>query len=367
MDIIPIDSDPKTYNTNWLLFDNTVYTSIQGPACFNTIEGVCYNTESLEECVNKCDEHENCSHGYYLSSEDNNICVPMYTPAFVEKTNYTYELISTKNFEDLNYKGTAFLDTRVNDYPPKRTHIVFYDDIARIKFGDSTLSLKVDKEDVTISDNKEEFIDFRIAQLIVNTEFARAPLNYNSKYLLVLNNSNLTIGIDNLAEDIEGQNIIIEPSRDTIRGALEQMYEIIPANIEKTGNRVNYYEQFYLKLNTNKTTYYYNVPSANKYLSVKDDKLIYLTDKVNEASLFKFTPVNKAFKCENNTCIPTNLLPDSENIYRDNTCFNLCKKPQSKEFYETNSKAKSSNRIPLILIAIFLVLLVLAVVLLLCL
>ena len=132
MEIIPIDPNPKTYNTNWLLFEDTVYNSIQGPACFNTIEGVCYTTEALEECVSKCEEHEKCSHGYYLSSKDNNICVPMYTPTFVDNTNYTYELISTKNFKDLKYKGTAFLDTRVNNYPPERTHIVFYDDIVKL-------------------------------------------------------------------------------------------------------------------------------------------------------------------------------------------------------------------------------------------
>jgi len=365
MKLNSIDPNPKTYNTNWLLFDDTVYSSIRGPACFNTIEGVCYTTESLEECVNKCDEHEKCSYGYYLSSKDNNICVPMYN-SFLED-NYAYELISTKNFENLNYKGTAFLDTRSNNYPPKKTSTVFYDDIVRIELGENTLSLQADTKDVSISNFKEDFIEFRIYQLLFNTEFTRISLNYNSKYLLIINNSNLTIGIDNLDKDLSNQNIIIEPSRDTIRGSLEQMYEIMPANREKTGNSVNYYEKFYLKLNTNKTTYFYNVPSANKYITVKDDNLLYLTDDVNKAVLFSFTPVDKVFKCENNTCVPTELLPDSENVYRDSTCFNMCNKTQSKEFYETKTKRKPNNRIPLILIAIFLVLLVLAVILLLCL
>lgn len=363
MKIIPIDSNPKTYNTDWLLFDDTVYTSIQGPACFNTIEGVCYTTESLEECIAKCDEHEKCSYGYYLTSKDNNICVPMYTETFINQTNYSYELINTKNFENLNYKGTAFLDTRSNNYPPKRTSIIFYDDIVRIEFDESTLSLNLDTEDVTVSNLKQNFIEFRINQMLVNTEFSTNPLNYNSKCLLSINNTNLTIGIDNLSKDLLSENITIEPTATTIRIATEQMFEIIPADVEKTGNPVNYYEKVYLKLNT-VGGYYYNIPSASKYLFVKDDNFIYLTDDVDKASLFKFIPVNKAFKCENNSCVPTELLPDSENIYRDSTCFNLCNKTQSKEFYEPKSKQKPNNRIVLILISVLL--LVLAVILLFC-
>lgn len=364
MEIIPIDPNPKTYNTDWLLFDDTVFTTIQGPACSNTIEGVCYNTESLEHCIDKCEKNNNCSHGYYLSSPDNNICVPVYTPDFINKTNFSYELINIKNFPSIDYKATAFLNTEMNSFPPKNTMNVFYDDVVKMEVNDKVLSLEEDSKNVIVSDDESKHIKFRISQIIINTDFAQLPLNYNSKYLLLIDKNNLTIGIDNLAEDLAGQNITTEPAQNTVRGALEQMYEIIPVDIKKIGNPVNYFEQFYLKMNTNKTTYYYTIGSANKYIMTKEDGLLYLTDNIEEANLFKFTPVETAYKCENNNCVTTQLLKDSENIYRDKTCFNQCNKINSKEFYSINNKSKNNNQV--LLLCIILIVLILIIILFFC-
>ena len=365
MEIIPIDPNPKTYNTDWLLFDDTVFTTIQGPACSNTIEGVCYYTESLEQCIDKCEKDNNCNHGYYLSSSNNNICVPVYTPNFINKTNFSYELVNIKNFPSIDYKATAFLNTEINSFPPKNPSNVFYDDVVKLEVNGKVLSLEEDSKNITISDDKSKHINFRVSQIIINTDFAQSSLNYNSKYLLIIDKNNLTIGIDNLAEDLAGQNITTEPTENTVRGALEQMYEIIPVDIKKIGNPVNYFEQFYLKINTNKTTYYYTIGSANKYIMAKEDGLLYMTDNIQEANLFKFLPFEEVYKCENNNCITTELKEDSKNIYREKTCFNQCDKINSKEFYSiTNNKSKNNNQV--LVLCIILIVLILVIVLLFC-
>jgi hypothetical protein len=343
MEIIPIDPKPELYNKNWLVFDSTVFSSIEVADCKNTIEGVCYKNISVEECVEKCAENDNCVHGYHLENKDQTICVPLYTPDFSETREYAYELINIKNYKDLNYNGHAFLNIEKQNFPPENVKTVFYEDDIYLESNGKILSLKSDAKTVFMSNVSTNNLTFTISQVYDNLAYNTLSLTYTDNFLMIVKQNNVTVGIS-----LDKNNLEILSVSNIERIAKKEAFQILPTDYKQTDKRVNYFQKFILKLD-------------NSYLQIKADNLLYLTEDITKAASFSFLPQNPVYKCENNKCVETIMTKDSNNIYRDPQCFNLCGDniglPEIVENYEYKVKKVPIAMIMIIVFLVFCVIL----------
>ena len=83
--------NPSIYKDNWLKFDKTVLYPLEYNDCNDTIEGVCYNNLSLDDCINKCENSNDCDALYNIKIDDTNICVPIRT-SIINEVNPSYRL-----------------------------------------------------------------------------------------------------------------------------------------------------------------------------------------------------------------------------------------------------------------------------------
>jgi hypothetical protein len=347
----PIDPSPKKYNNKWLIFDETVFDSIEIPDCKYTIEGVCYTDISMDKCIEKCNLNNNCSHGYYLTSKDSksNICIPLYTPNFDKDQNYSYNLINIKNY-NLDYNGQAFLDTSVQVFPPKDNGFVSYNDTVKIQESNTNRFISMNPFDnkMLVDLSNSTNISFKITQPIDDTSFRVRNLKYSANFLLVFKESNITFGIKEGEEILSTQTIT-----DFNRLSSNQVFNAKPINYKQDNTIIKYFENFILNY-------------GDVFIKTdKDGNLVY-TKKMSDATEFNFRLEDPIYKCIDGKCTSINLNKDTDlnNVYSDNDCFNTCGKPKSKETvenytYGVNKKANTLAHIIILSILMLLLIIIL--------
>lgn len=69
-------------------------------SCRDTVEGFCRENLTMNECINLCDAHENCSYGYYIRDGKKSFCYPL--------TENIYNLNEKNCLHFLSYDASEF-------------------------------------------------------------------------------------------------------------------------------------------------------------------------------------------------------------------------------------------------------------------
>jgi|OM-RGC.v1.004176654 hypothetical protein len=349
---------PEIYKNKWLKFDNTIYYPIEINDCNDTINGICFQNLSFEQCVNKC--VGDCNMGYFINTGNNTICVPIRSQAY-KSANPSYRL-RNQNIYDLNkdVKITTFQNKNLYPYPPEKTiSNIKYETIVQINsYINQDLSITVDttknNSDIrmtTIGTNIN-FLPRYISSFLISYE--TIPFNHyiffqipSTTLMLEDNNNNLSfkiidsnLGLDNIEKNISNNLFAFEPKDN-----------------DKNTN-IKWYEPVYIKA--------YN----NKYLWINSQNIVVLSSK--NKSLFFLKPQIIPYYCENNKCISGNIdnitkdannnlkiknsKGELKNIYYNNNCWNQCKTNYTSS-NNINSNSNITNKMIMIIISLLLIIL----------
>ena len=66
---------PEIYKDKWLKFDKTLLYPMEINDCNDTIDGMCFENLTLDECTEKC--VGDCDFGYHVKVDNKSICVPI--------------------------------------------------------------------------------------------------------------------------------------------------------------------------------------------------------------------------------------------------------------------------------------------------
>ena len=133
---------------NWILFPNSIFSKLITADCNDTVEGICYNDKSLEECINKCKDSPLCDFGYYISNPK--LCVPLWNST--KEYDPFYRIRNKSIYPELkNSDTTVFFNKDNYDFPPNDGNNIFYMDNFNIQNVETNYWLEQDpkKEDTS--------------------------------------------------------------------------------------------------------------------------------------------------------------------------------------------------------------------------
>ena len=108
------------YDGKWLIFGDKVSKEVDLVNCGNTINGVCEKVKNISECIQSCENSENCKFGYYIDPKRERVGRNWDKLTHQEKQEIVKQL--DREFEQLP-EGTGFgdyVDDIVNQFIYKR-------------------------------------------------------------------------------------------------------------------------------------------------------------------------------------------------------------------------------------------------------
>ena len=123
---------PREYN-NWMIWPNTILNNMELSDCNDTINGVCLQDKTLEECISECTG--DCGTGIYFKfATGKTVCVPIRT-GIHPKLNPVYRL-RKQEYYDLSPQDvevSVFVNKDKFAYPPGLSNAIFYYDFITIQ------------------------------------------------------------------------------------------------------------------------------------------------------------------------------------------------------------------------------------------
>ena len=130
---------PYKYGDKWSVWPKTILNDMEISDCNDTIEGVCLENQTLDECINRCTG--DCGAGVYFKFHNGkSICVPIRTavhPSF----NPIYRLRKQSYYDIKDVDVSVFVNTELFPNPPDLGNAIFYFDIISIKSSGKTIGV----------------------------------------------------------------------------------------------------------------------------------------------------------------------------------------------------------------------------------
>lgn len=181
----------------WTIWPNTILNNMKMADCDDTINGVCLDNKSLEQCIDRCTGE--CAAGVYFKFHDGkSICIPLRT-AIHPSLNPIYHLrrqdskdpkLRFYDIEDVDV--SVFVNTDVFSNPPDQGNAVFYYDIISLKNKDNFISTNSKSSSINTSKDISNNVQI-IPQIItagINQE--SIPLKYGDKFNIMIPGTNIT-------------------------------------------------------------------------------------------------------------------------------------------------------------------------------
>jgi len=116
---------------NWYVFPNAILSSLTSSDCNDTINGVCVNTNDLDECMEICKGNPDCKMGYFIDTGKEGICVPLKHREFETLSPY-YRFRNKSYYPELKHASTYVFTKDEYPFPPNSANVIFYMDIIKI-------------------------------------------------------------------------------------------------------------------------------------------------------------------------------------------------------------------------------------------
>ena len=345
---------PREYK-NWMVWPRTILNNMDLSDCNDTINGVCLQDKTLEECISEC--KGDCGTGIYFKfATGKSICIPVRT-GIHPTLNPVYRLRKQEYYNLLpqNVEVSVFVNKDKFSYPPGLGNSIFFYDFITIKNLENKSFIKIQNR------KKNNFLYFspensnstiQILPIITTGgKFqSNSPLLYGDKFNLIIPGTNLiAITSPNLENVLEW---IIAPLNIT---KISQTYfTFLPTNSKSLGDVVDYQEPLILGYGDNTI-----------YLS--ESGLLTINNRPELFGNTKFTILSKmvGYYCNQNSCeeIPIKDITkdgkyNNSIVYRHKGCWNRCKNHDTNLYREVNKK-NTNITIIILLIGLIIVLLLL--------
>lgn len=317
---------PLLKDDKWLVFPNTVFSDINTVDCNDTVENICYEDKSFDQCLEICDKSPDCSFGYFIKGERKNICVPISNKKIENNPLYRLRYKDIYPKEMKHFKPKTFFDKDKIKFPPEEGNNVFYFDSVYLQNIETQKLLFIDKK------RKPSFIDSGNNNLIV--QIIHIPVNFssNAQYETVKYGSFIGLNIPKTTL-VFRKEFSSEKLEWTSRTELSEKsgFKINP--VKNIKDEVLYSDTFYLETND-----YFLGVDDNGQTILYEKTMSYLQAKNEGYNItFRFIPNMKGFYCnEKAECTQISLTDmeiDSKGIGRINGlavgrnpgCWGVCK------------------------------------------
>ena len=126
----------------WLIWPRTILNDINMSDCNDTIEGVCYENKSLEDCIKQC-PYDECGVGVYVKFKSgDSICAPLKTSGHPNLSpDYRLRRQQMYNLDPDIVESSVFVNTKLFPFPPNHANTVFFGDIFELVSSDGKTKL----------------------------------------------------------------------------------------------------------------------------------------------------------------------------------------------------------------------------------
>lgn len=328
-------------DNKYLIFPDTTIDKIQFSDCNDTIEGICYNDKSLDECIELCEKSNKCGIGQYITTYEKNYCVPLKSDLYPDMY-FTRKMRNKNIYPELNNADSKiFINTKKYKFPPDHSNTIFCYDEMQIKCNNLYMGLNDIEPPDTIYRKNGDFQNIQLIEYGISESnlLKYIPIKYNHKYNIRLSNTSYILIKNQYTNELEWKNKILDTESPGITFSIKQ-YEI-----NKKDDVLYYKTKFYLYFNEINLCYINN-NGIFKTTTKSIEQLIESEDEnINESNiLFEFIPKVDSYYCDNGECKyielnDTNCEKEkcrykNNIIYRNKGCFNLCK---NKKIWSLNT------------------------------
>ena len=334
---------PQDYN-NWLIWPNTILNNMELSGCNDTINGICLQNKTLEECISEC--HGDCGAGrYFKFITGKSICVPIRTQIH-PNLNPVYRLRKQEYYDLLPDKVnvSVFINKNKFSYPPALGNTIFYYDFLTIKNIEKKSYIEIENR------KKNNFLYFspndsnstiQIIPIVTTGGKVESnlPILYGDKFNLIIPGTNLIATLNTkLKNTLEW---IIAPV--DITKISKTYFSFLPlSKTKKIGDVVDYQEQLLLG-------YGDNIIYLDTMLKIKN----FLKKNNTENSKFSIISRMIGFYCGGGNCNQVPIKDIDKNgkyhdsvVYRHKGCWNRCIQQNIKS---SNTKINTSIIIGIII------------------
>jgi hypothetical protein len=334
---------PTIYKNKWMIFDDAVFSNINTLDCSNTVEGQCYTDKTFEQCVQMCDDHSDCTFGYYISngpSKKKNWCVPI--RELTHEINPVRRLRNKNTYPELNDRDAkVFISNQdtYNTWPPNQLNTVFFFDkfVLYNTETDMSLSSKFPLNNDPVIFEQLGNLPIQLLEIPpdLDADGRYVSVTYGDKVLFNIPNTIFTMGKSDTDDTLSWE------SRSFIR-TNARSYFMSPVSIQNNESNKNSKE----KKNGDKIEYgdTFCIHSNVSVVGVEGDQLkLYYMDYKDAKSnglnvTFKFIPKSIGFYCDDGKCKQVSLdKVDSDGkyqgmqVYRNPKCWNMCSSNKNNE------------------------------------
>ena len=349
--------NPSIYKDNWLKFDKTVLYPLEYNDCNDTIEGVCYNNLSLDDCIKKCENSNDCDALYNIKIDDTNICVPIRT-SIINDVNPSYRLKNQNIYNFDNNVDITFLQNKEKyPYPVYKSRQILYNNLLSLSlYYKKDYSLTFDKSDVFMDTKKITNMVILPNKSRNNTFTKFKTVKYGDLLSFHIPNTTLVLTrkYDNkLHFEIKTtDNISVENTE--LKSNITYILEPIDKN--KKNDIINWFEPFIIKTIGN------GICTINK-----KNELLILDESIErfnkEKIYFMFVPQFTGYYCEKDECVIgdtnntfveensdnlkiKNLNGETKDFFIKENCWNTCKKYNQTPNNQTPNNQTPNNKTP---------------------
>ena len=330
--------NPINYNSGskqWNIWSNTILENMELSDCNDTIDGVCLQNKTLEECISECSGQ--CGAGVYFKfSTGKSICVPIRT-GMHPTLNPVYRLRKQEYYNLLpkNVDVSVFVDTHKFSYPPNMGNSIFYYDFITLETVDTNRFLHIKN---TVKNNIITFLPKNSNSTIQILPVITTAGNFQSNFPILYGNRFILI--------IPGTNIIALKKGEELEWVvapldLRKMYFTFwpsPQSQKKIGDPIDYQEPLIM------------VYGDQKLYLTKNGKL---TTIVGKNTIFRVISRMVGYYCNKNSCdevpikdLDKNGTYNNSQVYRHKGCWNRCKS------LEPTLHLKNSGSTPIVIIPV---------------
>jgi hypothetical protein len=342
---------------NFILFPETTFKNIKFFDCNDTIDGICYEDKTLDECIKMC-EPPHCGIGQYITTQKGSICVPNKSDVYPD-LNPSHKLRRQNIYSEMkNSKSTIFMNKSMHEFPPNEGNNIFYLDVVQLQAVNNNFIMgRHDDPPKTLFDDDSLGTDIQILPSKLSgvaSDNRNLPVRYNQKVIFRVPDTSYILGKDDLYPELEWESKILSNNDETYT------FKIIPTESSKgKEGKINYDSEFYLIYND--ISYCY----VNKNGQFIVDATVNLEKREEQGlnSKFRFIPKNIGYHCDNGQCKEISLKTmldkgiDPKNVFRNESCYNLCGEKKSLlNNFRTKIITNNQNGIPFwLLISIIIV------------
>lgn len=306
----------------WSLFPHTTLRNIEIADCDDSINSVCPENMTLNECLDYCSKND-CDAGYYLYNDDVKLCVPLRKEISL-KIDPISRLAPQNIYPILkNTTSVVFLDKKIWPVPSDRANIIYYNDDFVLK--NDGKSFQRPNSDETVEDALFSPSGNLVTQFIPS----RIDIAGSDTFLPVLCGDNVIFNIPTTSLFLRKTDDLFKwSSRALETNSVNNIYKIMVEG-KKQGDPVTYDDTVYFLYNT------FSFLTVNSNTGV-----IGLTQSrqgipIGKDSLFSFEPRVSCYYCDK-YCKEISLDRTERSgitarfkgmiVHRDRNCYGLCKK-----------------------------------------